>query len=128
MSEPKIRKSELTGQWYVITRWHTKIKGDKAVFVADKKHDVTDQMQQILGEENRRLNEALDGLEAKWRTGGPKPDCTCPANTHFHRGNCPAYLWRLATQGNSAIMRKICADELSEARAAIQQGEGNGKP
>ena len=75
-----------------------------------------------LREENRRLNEALDGLEVKWGTGGPKPDCTCPADTHFHRGNCPAYLWRLATQGNSAIMRKICADELRSARAAIQGG------
>jgi len=52
--------------------------------------------------ENRRLNEALDGLEEKWRE---------LANGSF--------TWQVAA---------TCADELREARAAIQpQQEGEGK-
>lgn len=53
--EPKIRKSPLTGEWYVITRWHTKaMKNGQVVLIADRKYDVTEQMKEILKQETKR--------------------------------------------------------------------------
>ena len=48
---PRILQSTLTNQWYVVTRYHYRAKGGIAVFIADIKYDVTDQMKEILQRE-----------------------------------------------------------------------------
>lgn len=55
--EPLITKSELSGRWFVVTKYRIKEgidagTGEKSKYiVAQAKHDVTDQMRRIISQE-----------------------------------------------------------------------------
>jgi hypothetical protein len=53
--EPRIVKSELTGQWYIVTRYRIRKHKDatKAWLEALTKYEVTEQMKAILAKETR---------------------------------------------------------------------------
>jgi hypothetical protein len=65
--EPRIVHSELTDQWYIVTRYSVRHGKDKdhALLVAHKKYDVTEQMKDILRRNSGYLTEAEQAAPGK---------------------------------------------------------------
>jgi hypothetical protein len=54
--QPRIVRSDLTNQWYVVTRYMVKKNPNdsgKGILIAQTKYDVTDQINEIINEEVR---------------------------------------------------------------------------
>jgi hypothetical protein len=71
--------------------------------------------------------EKLRALAERWRDNVP-PECTCPPknktmDSHFHKDDCPRYVWNRKNFNADTATQRKCADELDqvlrEALAAL---------
>jgi hypothetical protein len=62
--------------------------------------------------------EKLRALAERWRDNVP-PECTCPPtnetmDSHFHKGDCPRYVWNRKNFNADTATQRKCANELDE--------------